>query len=243
MGRPRVTPPLRVVDLGRRGYADALDLQRALCRRRIDGALEDDVLILVEHDPVVTLGRGTRPGSLPVPVDQLVREGVEVFEVERGGDVTCHEPGQLVGYPVLDLQHHRPDLHWYLRQLEGTLIDALGTLGVPAGPSPGRTGVWAGSRKVASIGVHVKRWITLHGFALNVTNDLRGFDRIVPCGLPGVEMTSVAREVARAGMDGSALWPRTRTAVIEAMGARFDRAPVAAEADEIAALTGAGTAH
>lgn len=243
MGRPRVTPPLRVVDLGRRGYADALDLQRALCRRRIDGALEDDVLILVEHDPVVTLGRGTRPGSLPVPVDQLVREGVEVFEVERGGDVTCHEPGQLVGYPVLDLQHHRPDLHWYLRQLEGTLIDALGTLGVPAGPSPGRTGVWAGSRKVASIGVHVKRWITLHGFALNVTNDLQGFDRIVPCGLPGVEMTSVAREVARAGMDGSALWPRTRTAVIEAMGARFDRAPVAAEADEIAALTGAGTAH
>ena len=221
-----MTRTLRVIDLGRRRYGDALELQRGLCRGRVSGAIAEDLLLLVEHDAVVTLGRGTRPESLPLPPDALRQRGIDVFEVERGGDVTCHEPGQLVGYPILDLQGHRPDLHWYLRELEGALIDALATLGVEAGREPGRTGVWVGGRKVASIGIHVKQWVTLHGFALNVTNDLRGFDSIVPCGIQGVEMTSVAREVVRRGGDPTAIWDRAREAVVGALGHRFDRSPV-----------------
>src|SRR6185312_11881532 len=109
-----------------------------------------------------------------------------VAEVERGGDVTYHGPGQLVGYPILQLQEHRADLHWYLRQLEATLIAALGPLGITAERRVGLTGVWTAGRKIASIGIHVKQWVTFHGFALNVSTDLRGFDLIVPCGIHGV---------------------------------------------------------
>jgi lipoyl(octanoyl) transferase len=209
--------PLRVVDLGRQPYLPVLELQRDLVRARIDGALTEDVLLLVEHDPVVTLGRGTRSSSLPLPRGLLERRGFEVHEVERGGDVTLHAPGQLVGYPILDLQAHRPDLHWYLRQLEEVLIRALGSLGVTAVRNPGLTGVWVGERKIASIGVHVKRWVTLHGFALNVTTDLSLFDAIVPCGIHGVQMTSVEREAGRR---------EARDAVVEAFGAVFERAPL-----------------
>ncbi|MGH7591590.1 MAG: lipoyl(octanoyl) transferase LipB [Gemmatimonadales bacterium] len=234
MEHHHVTLPLLVVDLCRRPYADTLELQRSLCRRRLEGELEDDVLLLVEHAPVITLGRSTHAESLKVPQDALPGHGVEVFEVERGGDITCHEPGQLVGYPILDLRRHRPDLHWYLRTLEAALIDALGTLGVAAARSPGRTGVWVGARKVASIGIHVKQWVTMHGFALNVTNDLRGFDLIVPCGLPGVEMTSVAREAARAGGDVAGLETRTRAAVVAALGQAFDRMPMPADFTSLA---------
>ena len=185
---------LKVVHLGRRPYAEVLELQRHLCRQRADGLQPDDLLLLVEHDPVFTLGRGTRPESLPVPAAALHGRGAAVHEVERGGDVTFHGPGQLVGYPIIDLTAHRQDLHWYLRELEGVLIEALGLLGVPAERSQGRTGVWVGERKIASIGVHVKRWVTLHGFALNVSTDLAWFDLIVPCGLAGVRMTTVASE-------------------------------------------------
>ena len=112
-----MTAPLRIEDLGRRPYAEVLDLQRELRRRRIAGEITEDVLLLVEHPPVVTLGRGTHPTSLPIAPEELTRRGVEVFEVERGGDVTFHGPGQLVGYPILDLREHRQDLHWYLRSL------------------------------------------------------------------------------------------------------------------------------
>jgi lipoate-protein ligase B len=174
------------------------------------GDLVHDTLLLVEHDPVITLGRGTRAESLPVPPEQLERRGVPVVEVERGGDVTYHGPGQLVGYPILDLQRHRPDLHWYLRQLEAALIDALGILGVAADRNPGRTGVWTAGRKIASIGIHVKQWVTFHGFALNVSTDLAPFDLIVPCGIPGVVMTSVAKELGRG--DADPLWTATRQA-------------------------------
>jgi len=114
--------------------------------------------------------------------------------VERGGDVTYHGPGQLVGYPIFDLAGHRQDLHWYLRQLEEVLIVALAELGIAAERNPGYTGVWTSGRKIASIGVHARQWVTWHGFALNVTTDLSAFDLIVPCGIPGVVMTSVARE-------------------------------------------------
>ncbi|MFI5235281.1 MAG: lipoyl(octanoyl) transferase LipB [Gemmatimonadales bacterium] len=239
-----MTQPLLVIDLGRMQYAAALEFQRSLCRARMDGLISDDLLLLVEHPPVITLGRSTKPGSLPIAADALSARGVEVFEVERGGDVTCHEPGQLVGYPILDLQRLRPDLHWYLRELEGALIDGLATLGVEATRIPGRTGVWAGSRKIASIGIHVKQWITFHGFALNVTNDLRGFDLIVPCGLPDVEMTSVAQEVERSGGPMIDLEERTQAAIIAALGRRFDRMPGLAELGDLPPLlAGSGVDH
>ncbi|HEX9893855.1 MAG TPA: lipoyl(octanoyl) transferase LipB [Gemmatimonadales bacterium] len=214
---------IRVVDLGRRPYQPVLDLQRALVRARLEGSLTSDLLLLVEHQPVVTLGRGTRESSLPISRPALEARGFDVVEVERGGDVTVHAPGQLVGYPIIDLQSYRPDLHWYLRQLEEALIRALGALGIEAGRNPGLTGVWVGPRKIASIGVHVKRWVTLHGFALNVMTDLSAFDVVVPCGISGVVMTSVERE---AGGRTDGLWSATREAVIAGFGAAFDRSMV-----------------
>jgi lipoyl(octanoyl) transferase len=214
-----VSRRLLVADLGPRPYDEVLELQRRMCRERMAGERQTDVLLLVEHEPVVTLGRGTRPASLPHPPAALASQGVSVVEVERGGDVTYHGPGQLVGYPVLDLREHREDLHWYLRQLEAVLIAALGTLGVTAERNPGLTGVWTRGRKIASIGIHVKQWVTFHGFALNVSTDLRGFDLIVPCGIQGVVMTSVAAELGRS--DARALWDESRRAVVSAFGDGF----------------------
>ena len=210
---------VRVVDLGRQPYLPMLELQRRLVRARLDGALNEDLLLLVEHDPVVTLGRGTRQTSLPLPESVLRERGYEVVEVERGGDVTVHAPGQLVGYPIIDLQLHKPDLHWYLRQLEETMVRGLADLGINAERNPGKTGVWVGGRKIGSIGVHVKRWVTLHGFALNVTTDLRMFSVVVPCGIDGVVMTSVQNERRSGGSDESDLWGQTRQAIIEGFGA------------------------
>ena len=210
---------LRIEDLGRKPYAEVLELQRDLRRRRIEGTSSEDVLLLVEHPPVVTLGRGTRSSSLPLAPPELERRGVEVFEVERGGDVTFHGPGQLVGYPILDLRGHRQDLHWYLRSLEDVLIQALGRMGIEADRNPGLTGVWTAGRKIASIGVHVKQWVTLHGFALNVTNDLTPFDLIVPCGIRQVVMTSVAEELLRT--DSEAVASEARELVVAAFGEVF----------------------
>ena len=187
---------LWTVPLGRVSYTEALELQRTLARDRISGVIPQDVLLLVEHPPVVTLGRSSKGKHLLASPDFLASRGVELFEVERGGDVTFHGPGQLVGYPIMDLKRHRQDLHWYLRQLERTLIDVLGQYGISAEQNKGLTGVWAGGRKIASIGVHARDWVTWHGFALNVTTDLSYFDLIVPCGIDGVRMTSMARELA-----------------------------------------------
>ncbi len=215
---------LLVWDLGRRAYEETLEQQRELCRQRIAGDLADDLLLLVEHEPVITLGRGTRASSLPIPIAELRRRGVPVYEVERGGDVTYHGLGQLVGYPILDLRQHREDLHWYLRQLEAGLISALGRLGVKAERRTGLTGVWTRGRgrwrKIASIGIHVRQWVTFHGFALNVNTNLSPFDLIVPCGIPDVEMTSVARELSRA--NAAALWDESRREVIAAFSEALD---------------------
>ncbi len=210
---------LLLKDLGRRPYAEVLELQRELCRQRVSGSLQQDVLLLVEHEPVVTLGRSTRPASVPAAGTELERRGVGVFEVERGGDATYHGPGQLVGYPIVDLRQHRQDLHWYLRRLEDVLIQALGNLGVEADRNPGLTGVWTAGRKIASIGIHVKQWVTLHGFALNVTTDLDYFDLIIPCGIQDVVMTSVAEELLRS--DSGALWAEARNQVIAEFVAVF----------------------
>ena len=212
--------PLDVIDLGHRPYRDVLALQRALRLDRIDGTAPHDMLLLVEHDPVYTMGRATVATSLPLSVDAMRERGADVVEIERGGDVTWHGPGQLVGYPILHLSEHREDLHWYLRTLEQVLIDALGALGIPAERNPGKTGVWTSGRKIASIGIHVKQWVTLHGFAINVQPDLGWFDAIVPCGIHGVEMTSVAREL-QLSPDDSALRARTQSAVVAAFGHAF----------------------
>jgi len=187
-------------------YAAALALQRDAAKARLAGTLADDLLLLVEHPPVVTLGRSTKDGNLLASAELLATRGVDLFEVERGGDVTFHGPGQIVGYPIMNLQGHKLDLHWYLRQLEETMIRALGTLDITAGRVDGKTGVWVGGRKIASIGVHARQWVTWHGFALNVTTDLSYFDLMVPCGLPGVVMTSVERELLERA-DGACLAP------------------------------------
>ena len=211
---------LVVQDLGRGSYAEVLELQRRLCRQRISGDISEDILLLVEHEPVVTIGRGVRPGSLPLTPADLEARGLQVFEVERGGDVTFHGPGQLVGYPIIDLRKHREDLHWYLRRLEAGLIQGLAAMGIEGSTAAGLTGVWTGGRKIASIGIHVKQWVTFHGFALNVTTDMTYFDLIVPCGIPNVVMTSVSRELGRT--DSAALWEETRTAVIEGLARELD---------------------
>lgn len=179
---------LRVAFAGRVEYERALAWQEALVVRRAAGGA--DTLLLLEHPPVYTLGRGADPRHL----GRAAGGDVPVVRAHRGGEVTYHGPGQLVGYPILGLRQLRPDVRWYLRTLEAVLIAALADLGIAAGRRDGLTGVWVGARKIASIGVALRRWVSWHGFALNVAADLRGFDAITPCGLAGVQMTSVARE-------------------------------------------------
>ncbi len=179
---------------GLTGYAEALELQRSLARARVNGELSEDLLVLLEHLRVITLGRGARAQNVVATTEELRRRGVEVHEVERGGDVTYHGPGQLVGYPIIDLRQHKQDLHWYLRRLEEVLIRTLEGYGVVGRRVPGYTGVWVENRKIASIGVHVTRWVTFHGFALNVHTRLEDFGLIIPCGIEAVQMTSLERE-------------------------------------------------
>jgi lipoate-protein ligase B len=186
---------LWTVTLGRVPYGEALELQRNIARDRISGAIPQDVLLLLEHPPVVTLGRGTKEKNLVSSPEFLQSKGVELYEVERGGDVTFHGPGQLVGYPIIDLKRHREDLHWYLRKIEEALINTLADYAIPGERNTAFTGVWTRGRKIASIGVHARDWVTWHGFALNITTDLSFFDLIVPCGIDGVVMTSIAREL------------------------------------------------
>jgi len=191
-----------VVDWGREPYGRVFDWQRELVAARKAGRVPD-LLLLGEHTPVVTLGRNARREHVRLPDAELARRGVEVCETDRGGDVTYHGPGQLVGYPILDLAGLRKDLVWYVRSLEEVLIRAAGELGVeatrrtaPAGRRQFYTGVWVGSpesgeEKLAAIGVHVSRWVTSHGFAFNVTTDLSHFDFIVPCGIGDKGVTSL----------------------------------------------------
>jgi lipoyl(octanoyl) transferase len=182
---------IEIARLGTVDYESALGLQDALVAARRDDLI-GDTLLLLEHPHVFTLGRGADARHL-----REVRPGVPVFRVSRGGQVTYHGPGQLVGYPILKLEGADRDIHVYLRRLEQTMIDALAKLGIAAKRRAGLTGVWVGERKLGSIGVGLRRWITLHGFALNVTSDLDYFGAMVPCGIAGVEMTSVERELGR----------------------------------------------
>jgi lipoyl(octanoyl) transferase len=187
----RATEGLVVERPGRVPYARAWERQEALREARIAGEIPDTVLLL-EHPDVVTLGRGADESNLVLDERALREAGYELYRVNRGGDVTWHGPGQLVGYPILDLGARGRDVHRYLRDLEGVLIATLGDFGIAARRREGLTGVWLDERrKIASIGIGVRRWVTLHGFALNVCCDLERFDAIVACGLRDVEMTSV----------------------------------------------------
>jgi lipoyl(octanoyl) transferase len=171
-----------VVDLGRMGYARAFELQRDLVERRKRGEIPDQLLI-VEHPHVVTMGRNGHMENVLASPDILQRAGIELHYTDRGGDVTYHGPGQIVGYPIFDLREWNRDVVAYLRALEQVLIEALSEFGVAAGRMRGATGVWVEGAKIAAIGVHISRWVTSHGFALNLDTDLDYFKYIVPCGL------------------------------------------------------------
>ena len=221
-----MTRELWVVSAGTLPYADALALQREIAGARIAGTIPHDVLLLVQHPPVVTVGRSAKSRNMPCTPAFLASRGVEFHEVERGGDVTFHGPGQLVGYPIVDLKRHKQDLHWYLRQVEEALIRGLDDLGIVAGRHAGLTGVWTEGRKIASIGVHARDWVTWHGFALNVSTDLSFFDLIVPCGIDGVVMTSIARELGREPDAAQVEW-----VMAAAFAEVFRLAPVTASLD------------
>ncbi len=205
---------LEIRDLGSLGYADALTLQRtlqqAVLESRAAGCPRGHVLLLEHDPPVVTVSR--RPGAADnvlAGADLLARHGVERHETDRGGDVTYHGPGQLVAYPIVDLDVVGVRIHGWIRLLEQSIIDTLADVGIEAGRDPGATGVWVGrdvdtpdgtgGRKIAAIGVRVSRWVTMHGLALNVEPDLGHFDLIVPCGLAGRPVTSIARELDTIG--------------------------------------------
>jgi lipoyl(octanoyl) transferase len=198
------THPCQLRDLGRIDYGRALDLQRALVEKRKQGLVPDQLLI-VEHPHVITLGRNGKPDNLLASETVLRRAGISFFPTDRGGDITYHGPGQVVGYPIFDLREWKRDVVAYVRAVEQALIDTLADFGIAAGRESGMTGVWVSGRKIAAIGVHISRWITSHGFALNLTTDLRYFQYIVPCGLakPVTSMAELGAAPERAELVAS----------------------------------------
>ncbi len=185
-------------DKGLVDYQVAWDYQQFLVARRLNNPQLDDVLILVEHPPVYTLGKGATEDFLKF--DRSSSDW-QVYRVERGGEVTYHCPNQLVGYPIINLSYYRQDLHWYLRQLEAVIIRVIANYGLAAYRIPGLTGVWLEGKKVAAVGIKVRRWITMHGFALNVCPDLSGFQRIVPCGIVDKPVGSLAQFIPDISFD------------------------------------------
>lgn len=213
---------LEIHRLGQISYADALELQRDLVERRRRGEIADQLLLL-QHPPVITLGvkaRNDRSHVLATP-DRLREIGVELHETGRGGDVTYHGPGQLVGYPVIDLKPDRCDVHRYVRDLEETMIRAARAFGIEAGRVKGLTGIWVGGEKLAAIGVRISRWITSHGFAFNVTTDLSHFNLIVPCGITDRGVTSLRKLLGR-----EVEMAEVETAMARAFCEVFDAAPL-----------------
>lgn len=180
------------LDAGFLDYQAAYRILHALSQKRIAGCV-NDVLMLVEHSPTLTVGRSGGFQNIRVPPEELERRGIKVYEVERGGDVTYHGPGQLVGYPVLDLKRRGRDIHRYVRQLEEVIIKSLARYGILAGRREKHPGVWVGRDKIAALGVAVKKWVTMHGFAFNISCDLDYFRMIVPCGITDGGVTSLAR--------------------------------------------------
>jgi lipoyl(octanoyl) transferase len=187
---------MRVLRLGLVPYASGLEIQEELVADRQAGRIPD-TLLLLEHEPVFTLGRNARRENLLLSQETLAARGFEVFECGRGGDVTYHGPGQVVGYPILDLSPDRRDVHRYVRDLEEVLIATCADYGIAAGRIQGLTGCWVFEEKVGAIGVRISRWVTSHGFALNVSNDLSPFGLAVPCGIRGKGVTSLSRVLGR----------------------------------------------
>ncbi len=215
----RELPALEIRRWGAVPYRDALDRQQALVRSRQAGETPDQ-LVLLEHPPVITVGVSgrRRQGHVLASAARLHEHGIEVIDVPRGGDVTYHGPGQLVGYPILSLKPDRCDVHRYVRDLEEVLIRTAARFGVEAGRIDGLTGVWVGREKLAAIGVRLSRWVTSHGFALNVTTNLDHFRFIVPCGLAGYGVTSLARLLGAAPS-----WTDVEAALSTEFARTFDR--------------------
>jgi lipoate-protein ligase B len=223
---------LHWADLGRVPYAPVAELQERLRRAiRFDGAPEH--LLLLEHDPVYTVGRNASDGHVLAPDAWLAARGIGVHRTNRGGQVTYHGPGQLVAYPILDLHPDRRDVRRYVRDLQEVLIRTLGDFGLAARRREGHDfiGVWIGDEKIASIGVHLSRWITIHGFALNVSTDLDDFAGIVACGLPQVRMTSIARATG-----ASPALREVGSRVVHHLSRIFERRPLAVGAEPLLAL-------
>ena len=177
-----------ILNLGIKPYKEVWDLQKELVEKRRNGQI-NDTLILVEHEPVYTLGKNADENHIL----QHSPQDVKTYHIERGGDVTFHGPGQLVGYPILDLHNYKKSISWYMRSLEQLIIDTLAEYGITAERKVGLTGVWVGDEKIAALGVRVTRWVTMHGFALNVTPDLIYYSSIIPCGIFEYGVTSMAR--------------------------------------------------
>ncbi|MGH7800563.1 MAG: lipoyl(octanoyl) transferase LipB [Thermodesulfobacteriota bacterium] len=186
----------KVYKLGIIDYQNALKLQLSLLEKRMKEEIED-VLLLLQHPPTFTMGRSGKTEHLLSNIKELKKRGIHFEEISRGGDITYHGPGQLVGYPIIDLNNFRCDINSYLRNLEEMIICALCHFDIEAKRINGFTGVWVNDEKVASIGIGIKRWVSYHGFALNVNTDLSYFDMIIPCGIPGVKMTSMKKILAK----------------------------------------------
>ena len=204
----------QVLELGRTGWAEAFELQQRLVGERKQGLIPDQLLLL-EHPHVITMGRNGHLENLLADDQVLGRAGISFYPTDRGGDITYHGPGQLVGYPILDLREWKRDVGAYVRSIEQVLIDLLADFRITAGRIPGCTGVWVDNAKIAAIGVHISRWVTSHGFALNVNTDLQYFQYIVPCGLTK-PVTSMARLGARASLE------EVSRRLVEHFGRAFD---------------------
>jgi lipoyl(octanoyl) transferase len=218
---------LWVIRCGAVPYEEARQAQGRLAAARQADEVPD-LLLLLEHPPVYTRGRRSQPAELPMGEDWYRAQGIEVRDTDRGGAVTYHGPGQLVGYPIVSLKPYGDDVHAYVRRLERVMVEALGERGVAAGPIEEITGVWAGERKIGSIGVHVSRGVTTHGFAINVNNDLQPFEWIVPCGIEGCRVTSLTRELG-VEQDFSAF----AETVAERFAAVYERDRTAVEAGDL----------
>ena len=220
-------------------YEEARSLQKEIERARQMEAVPD-VLLLLEHPPVYTKGRRTTTDELPMGEDWYRMQGIDVIDTDRGGRVTYHGPGQLVGYPIFSLRAYRDDVHEYIRRMELVIVNALADWGVEAGPIEGLTGVWTNpsapsrrAQKIGSIGVHVSRGVTTHGFAINVNNDLQPFEWVVPCGIEGVRMTSLCREFGSEVDMGACM-----DVVTERFSEIYGREPVATTLEQLAERLG-----
>ncbi|MBN2621255.1 lipoyl(octanoyl) transferase LipB [candidate division WOR-3 bacterium] len=209
--------PVNVIDLGIRDYKEVWDLQRILHQKRVDKALED-TLLLVEHDHVFTMGKSGKQENLLVPRPVLEEKGAAYYEIERGGDITYHGPGQLVGYPIMNIKQGLAGIRPYIEHLEDVIIRTLHDFGIEGMVRDKMIGVWTNRGKICSIGVAVKRWVSFHGFALNVNTDLSYFDLIHPCGMPRVVMTSMQRELKK-----QVSFEDVKRSVVEHFGTIFER--------------------